>query len=643
MPEPQRPADIDDRLTEPWQQHLLGRFEERHGRLPELREPRRISDKTAHRILFDRDPLYAVCANKITAPAYAAAKAGPDLCFATRFGFYETITPDDIAALPDRFALKGSHASGVNVMVEDKAAIDVDEVCARLNARLRTVENAQGRNDPEALLIAEELLRNADGTEPADYKFHCFRSPDGELRWILRVTLDRSTDPKKRLYTQELELLTPQWGRYRDEPAPFEAPAGWERMVRIVEALSEDFDYMRIDLYDVDGEVYFGEFTPFHSRGLAVAETEEFDVWLGDHWTPHGRRTQSRSGLSADETPPPTHPGATTLTPGEITEEWQRAFLRRFETTYGRPPVLDGPRNYTDKMAWRILFDHDPLYPLYGNKLFAPYYAAARAGTDLAFATRYGVYHEITRDDVEQLPNRFFLKASHSSGLNEMVPDRDALDSAELDDMLARFNHGVRRRQNAQGRVDPSAVTIAEEWLDDGTGTVPIDYKFHCFRSPDGELRWLLHLVRDRYGTPVTTLYDDELRPFPAQWGRMPLTPVPFEPPDNWEQTVRVADALSADFDYVRVDLHNLLGRTYLGEITVFHEGGKGVLLPSMWDRIIGDMWIPHRRRLAPRFTATPGTTNTAQHRWAPNPATHPGDDEPHRGTVQAPLPPRPD
>lgn len=288
---------------------------------------------------------------------------------------------------------------------------------------------------------------------------------------------------------------------------------------------------------------------------------------------------------------------------------WQRRLIERFETRHARPPILDHPETFVDKLAFRVLLDHDPLYPAYANKLFAPYFARAKVGDAVSFAERYGVFSTLTREAFAALPDRFVLKGSHASGLNALVEDKA---SADIDGIIAQFNDMVRSMVNARGRNDPNAAIIAEEWLTDGTGSVPTDYKFHCFHALGREPQWLLYVLRDRFGDPTISMYDSDLVPVPFQYGTRDVEPVPLNPPTGFEQMIDTALRLSAGFDYVRVDLMLIDARPCLGEITPFPEGGN-TQIDHMGNIQMGELW-----RLRPNHLARGSSEATGGMTGAP-------------------------
>lgn len=276
---------------------LSREFKRQHGYEPDFQTPQTFNEKIWRRIHFEHDPLYKVYGNKRFAPDYARSKVHSGLDFAERYGVWPRVDPSQLAELPDSFILKSSHGAGVNRIVRHRDNEDLTEVAAWLNKRATTNLNAQRVCDPEAVIIAEELLSGPDGEVPTDYKFHCFHAPgERAFRWLLQLDTQRFGDHKKTIYGEDLSPLDFSWGNYARDRGPLSAPDNFDAMVRIAQTLSEDFDYVRIDLYDVAGRVVFGEITPFHGGGWNVFDPAEWDVTIGRLWEPHQRDRVARAG-----------------------------------------------------------------------------------------------------------------------------------------------------------------------------------------------------------------------------------------------------------------------------------------------------------------------------------------------------------
>ena len=157
---------------------------------------------------------------------------------------------------------------------------------------------------------------------------------------------------------------------------------------------------------------------------------------------------------------------------------------------------------------------------------------------------------------------------------------------------------------NAQGKINKNAVILIEELLLDEEQQIPKDYKFHCFNGPGNDFNFILQVDHNRYGKHLQNLYDSDLNPLSFSWDEVEPNPKPFVPPGNIETMIKVAHQLSADFDYMRIDLYSIHGEIFFGEFTPFHRGGYGRIAPREFDYWLGDMWSLREVSNCVRFSA---------------------------------------
>ncbi len=271
------------------------------------RQPVTFNDKVRWRVLKDRRPLLTTFADKVAVRQYVADTVGSDLlpkCYAVVADPAEL----DLGRLPAEFVVKPSHGQGWVWIVSHRAPAGAPLVRAdlrdpavwesavmhpadfdrdRLHRAARSwlgrnygLENLQwGCVDIPPRLMVEELLRTSDGPTPADYKFFVF---DGKVR-LIQFDTDRFTEHGERFYAPDWTPLEVTWG---SEPPPVvEAPSCLGQMVDIAQSLGRGIDFVRVDLYDVDGRVVFGELSPYPAGGKMVFNPVSFDRQLGCAWT----------------------------------------------------------------------------------------------------------------------------------------------------------------------------------------------------------------------------------------------------------------------------------------------------------------------------------------------------------------------
>jgi hypothetical protein len=249
--------------------------------LPNLRDPKLLNEKIAYRKLYDRDPRMAPLIDKIASKEAMEARFGESFIIPT-LAIYATAEEIDFTALQYPCVLKTSNASGTNLFLHTPPA---DEKAARkmLNKMLgykhyRTSEEwAYSQIVPRILL---EPLVDGGKNGLVDYKFHVY---DGRV-FAIQVDIDRFVHHTRC-------VMDPNWNKFPVSMTfPFYTgdvprPPKFDQMLRYAEEIGKDFSYVRVDLYDVKGEVKFGEMTFYPGGGVQETfDPPEFERTWGDQW-----------------------------------------------------------------------------------------------------------------------------------------------------------------------------------------------------------------------------------------------------------------------------------------------------------------------------------------------------------------------
>ncbi len=185
------------------------------------------------------------------------------------YGVWEDANQIDFNALPKQFVLKTNHGCGTVIIVNNKEDLDLQKTRKTLNEWLK-LEFGRDTAEPHYLgikpvIIAEEFLQPNSG-ELVDYKFFM---ADGKLQTVLLVS-DRVIGESYKLstYDENWHCVPERLSgtHSKDNVKPLPKPQTFEQMKQISEILSKDFPQVRVDLYEVNGNVYFGELT-FTSQG----------------------------------------------------------------------------------------------------------------------------------------------------------------------------------------------------------------------------------------------------------------------------------------------------------------------------------------------------------------------------------------
>lgn len=250
------------------------------GRRLDLDDPKTMNEKLQWLKLHNRKPEFTSMVDKISVKEYVAEKIGPQYV-APLLGVWDKVEDIDFESLPQQFVLKANH-SGDNkgvVICPDKSALDVKKAEKNLKKSLKLDIYRVYREWPyknvRKRFFAEEYL----GKDLVDYKFYCF---DGHADSVL-VCIDRQIgDPKFYFFDKEWNLKRYNQ-RGKSAPADFTLPKpdGIDEMFGLASKLSEGLPFARIDFYNVNGRIYFGEITFYPSGGFDPKRLPEADLHFG--------------------------------------------------------------------------------------------------------------------------------------------------------------------------------------------------------------------------------------------------------------------------------------------------------------------------------------------------------------------------
>ena len=255
-----------------------------HHFWPNFVHPRRFTEKLWSRMLHDRDPLLTVIYDKLRVRDYVAAKVGSD-CLVPLLWSGEKPEQIPFEQLPSKFVIKATHGCSYNIIVEDKKQIDERKIRWQLAQWLKENYGQDFllgiewfyRNIKPSIIIEEFLEEN--GKPPMDYKFFCF---SGRVEFITlhfdrfekhtTATVDRNFAPHEFRY---------QFDQYT---GTLQRPPNFEAMLRVAESLAEEFDFMRVDLYNLNGRIVFGELTRYPGGVTVKFLPVRQDYILGEKW-----------------------------------------------------------------------------------------------------------------------------------------------------------------------------------------------------------------------------------------------------------------------------------------------------------------------------------------------------------------------
>lgn len=269
-------------------QAIRKKFKKRVGENPDLDHPQTLNEKIQWLKLHDRKDLYTTLVDKFAVREYIAEKFGEEYLIPLyhRFLKAKELTPENITEVP--CIIKTNHDSGTYRIIRDKTQVNWrslrrDFSCNLLVNYYYFSQEWPYKNIKPRCIVVEKLLETKEGKIPNDYKLHYI---NGELQFIY-VSYDREGVNDRCTYDKDWNRLPFLWipkKSYREgmNTADVPKPKTLEKMIEFGNEVAKDFKYVRVDFYDVDGKLYFGEITLYHGSGMDVFFPEAYDLYYGN-------------------------------------------------------------------------------------------------------------------------------------------------------------------------------------------------------------------------------------------------------------------------------------------------------------------------------------------------------------------------
>jgi hypothetical protein len=261
----------------PDEAYLKRTFKACFGYVPDLENPRTFNEKLQWLKLHDRKDIYTTMVDKYEAKKYVSHVIGEKYVIPT-LGVWDHFDDIDFSKLPTSFVLKCTHDSGSVVLVRDKYHWDKEAAKKLLEHGLSRNYYWSGREWPyknvKPRILAEEMV----DMNPVDYKWICMK---GEPE-VLCMCMDRQKgDLTFNYYDMNFNLLPFEWVHPNIKTGGVKRPENFDEMKKLAQKLSKDIPEVRVDFYDINGQVYFGELTFYHQSGFAPFSPEGWDLKLG--------------------------------------------------------------------------------------------------------------------------------------------------------------------------------------------------------------------------------------------------------------------------------------------------------------------------------------------------------------------------
>ena len=252
------------------------------GKELNLNDPVLYTEKLQWLKLYDCRNEYTEMVDKLAAKKFVADRIGAQYVVPL-LGVWDTAEEMDFRSLPDQFVLKTTHDSGTYLICKDKNSLDIDAAKRKMRRYLRRNYYDCSREWPyknvKPRIIAESYMEDTRQGELRDYKFFTF----GGVPKVLYIAQGRGkgTQTYTDFFDMEFNHL-PFTIDHEIAPEHPEKPVNFELMKELAAKLSEGIPQLRVDFYEVDGKVYFGEMTFFHCSGMAPFHPEEWDRTFGE-------------------------------------------------------------------------------------------------------------------------------------------------------------------------------------------------------------------------------------------------------------------------------------------------------------------------------------------------------------------------
>ena len=264
--------------------YLKLRFRFNIGYWPNFKNPKSFNEKLNWLKLYDRKTVYTTMVDKHAVKQYVAKLIGDEYIIPT-ICTWDKVEFIDWDKLPNKFVLKTNHGGGGNcgvVICKDKSRFDKAEAIKNLSTSLAGSIYSYYREWPyknvPKKIIAEELLEHNE-EDIKDYKFFCF---SGVVRFF-KVDFNRFVEHHANYYDRDGHIM-----KFGEEACPpvfdhFEAlPTNLGDMIKIAETISYGHRFLRVDLYNVEGRIYFGETTFYPASGFGKFVPADYDFKIGD-------------------------------------------------------------------------------------------------------------------------------------------------------------------------------------------------------------------------------------------------------------------------------------------------------------------------------------------------------------------------
>ena len=265
-------------------EYLKLMFKAYMGKELDFNNPKTLNEKIQWLKLYNRKPEYTLMVDKYRVKEYVANKIGNEYIIPT-LGVWEKFDEIDFKKLPNKFVLKTTHDSGGVVICRDIQNFDQKKAKHKLENSLNNnfylINREWPYKDVKPRIIAEAYMEDkTNSDELTDYKFFCFNG-EVKLMFIATDRQNREEDTKFDFYDECFNHL-PFIQGHPNSKRELHKPVNFDKMKKLASILSEGIPFIRVDLYEINNKIYFGELTFYHFSGFEPIVPEKWDYKIGE-------------------------------------------------------------------------------------------------------------------------------------------------------------------------------------------------------------------------------------------------------------------------------------------------------------------------------------------------------------------------
>ena len=267
----------------PDEKYLKKMCDVRLGYKLNLENPKTFNEKLQWLKLYDRKPKYTMMVDKYAVRKYIADTIGEEYLIPL-LGVWDNPDDIDFDTLPNQFVLKCNHNSGLGMCIcKDKSKLEIEKVKAELRKGLQQDYYLTSREWPyknvSRKIVCEKYMEDRQAHELIDYKFMCF---NGVVKCSFTCS-ERFTESglKVTFFDKDWNVM-PFERHYPVSKNPPKKPINYDKMIQFSEQLSKEIPFVRVDFYEINGQLFFGELTFYPGSGFEEFTPEEWDYKLGD-------------------------------------------------------------------------------------------------------------------------------------------------------------------------------------------------------------------------------------------------------------------------------------------------------------------------------------------------------------------------